>query len=374
MALRGRCITRRVNSQVPISISKPPESQSNRFHLDVGRWRLEVDPGFFSTLLGLLGLGPPLQYVRDSLQELPRCHLRRLPRRRRCRNLIRRLLRLHHCLHHRRHCAQSQDRRSQLRRQCRLSARVSKCASEVGVVIAQVCAGRKQSASPCTARTSAFSLSQLPQLRVMARSTMLIYRGRTVDPRAVGRELGVNTVLTGQVIREDNIVTVRLELVHVKDGSRLWGGEYYRPMSEVFALPGDLALAVSRELRLPVSGHQQQRLTKDATHSAEAYQLYLKGRYFWNKRTAESYNAALEYFTQAVEKDPQFPLAYAGLADTYLALRSYGIRSAEETVPQAKAAAEHALRIDDTIAEAHASLASVSTHRYHSLDVRGLSR
>jgi eukaryotic-like serine/threonine-protein kinase len=206
-------------------------------------------------------------------------------------------------------------------------------------------------------------LSQLSQLRVIARSTMFTYGGRKVDPRVVGRELGVQAVLTGQVLRRDDTVIVRLELVDVKDGSRLWGEEYSRPRSELFAVPGDLARAVSRELGVRLRGEDERRLTRDYTRSADAYHLYLKGRFFWNRRTSDAYAKAIEYFTSAIDHDRTFALAYSGLADTYLMQRGYGMRSPEQTVPQAAAAAEQALRIDDTITEAHTSLAQVRAVR-----------
>jgi serine/threonine-protein kinase len=205
-------------------------------------------------------------------------------------------------------------------------------------------------------------LSHLPQLRVMARSTMSPYRGRSVDPRAVGRELGVDGVLTGQVVRDQNTVIVRLELVDARDGARLWGEEYRRPYSELSALPGDLALAVSRQLHVRLLGQQEQTLARDYTRSADAYEQYLKGRYFWNKRTAETVTRAIDYFQSAIHKDPSFALAYSGLADSYLVLRGYGIRSPEQTIPQARAAAERAVTLDDSIAEAHTSLGQVRTH------------
>jgi eukaryotic-like serine/threonine-protein kinase len=205
-------------------------------------------------------------------------------------------------------------------------------------------------------------LSQLPQLRVMARSTTSSYRGRSVDPRAVGRELSVQALLTGQVVRDKNTVIVRLELVDAKDGARLWGEEYRRPHSDISALPGDVAVAVTRQLHVRLMGGQEQRLARGYTRSADAYEDYLKGRYFWNKRTAETVIRAIDYFQSAINRDPAFALAYSGLADAYLMLRGYGVRSPEQTIPQARAAAEHALKLDDSIAEAHTSLGQVRTH------------
>ena len=211
-------------------------------------------------------------------------------------------------------------------------------------------------------------LSQLPQLRVMARSTMVSYQGRNVDPRAAGRELGVEAVVTGQLVQEHDRIVARLELVDVKDGSRLWGGEYSRRPSELFALPGDLALAVSRELHVRVTGQQERTLRRDYTRNADAYQQYLRGLYFWNKRTADAVTRSIDFFKSAIDIDPTFALAYSGLADAHLILRGYGMRSSEQSIPQARAAAEHALKLDESIAEAHTSLGQVRTH---SLDWAG---
>jgi eukaryotic-like serine/threonine-protein kinase len=204
-------------------------------------------------------------------------------------------------------------------------------------------------------------LAQLPQLRVMARSTMSTYKDRRVDPRVVGRELNVQAVLTGQVVQQGDGVIVRIELVDVAAGERIWGEQYRRPLSQVFALPADLAAAVSEEMRPRLTGEPKSRVTKYHTQSAEAYRLYIKGRYFWNKRTDEGSRTAIDYFMQAVEQDPAYALAYAGLADAYLVRRGYGFSSPVEAIPRARAAAEQAVRLDESIAEAHTSLAWINT-------------
>jgi serine/threonine-protein kinase len=204
-------------------------------------------------------------------------------------------------------------------------------------------------------------LSQLPRLRVMARSTMSTYKNRSVDPRAVGRELKVEAVLTGQVIQEGETVIIRIELVDVAAGERIWGEQYRRPVSQVFALPADLAAAVSEEMRPRLTGEPKSRVTKYHTQNADAYRHYIKGRYFLNKRTDEGSRTAIGYFMQAVEKDPVYALAYAGLADAYLVRRGYGFSPPDETIPRARAAAEQALRLDESLAEAHTSLAWIKT-------------
>jgi serine/threonine-protein kinase len=204
------------------------------------------------------------------------------------------------------------------------------------------------------------SLSQLPRLRVMARSTVLRYKGQEIDPRKVGRDLHVDAVLTGNLIQRGETLIIKMELVKVEDGSQLWGEQYQRKFSGLLAVQAEIARQISEKLRLKLTGEEQQRLTKHYTENAEAYQLYLKGRYYWNRRTPESLNKSIEYFQQATDKDPNYALAYAGLADSYSLLGSpVGGGSPKEKFPKAKAAALKALELDDTLAEAYASLVIV---------------
>jgi TolB-like protein/Flp pilus assembly protein TadD len=204
------------------------------------------------------------------------------------------------------------------------------------------------------------SLSQLPRLRVMARSTVLRYKGREIDPRKVGRDLHVDAVLTGNLIQRGETLIIKMELVKVEDGSQLWGEQYQRKFSGVLAVQAEIAKQISEKLRLKLTGEEQQRLTKHYTENAEAYQLYLKGRYYWNRRTPESLNKSIEYFQQATDKDPNYALGYAGLADSYSMLGSpVGGISPREKFPKAKAAALKALELDDTLAEAYAALVLV---------------
>lgn len=202
------------------------------------------------------------------------------------------------------------------------------------------------------------SLSQLPKLRVMARSTAFRYKGKDADPQKVGQELHVGAVLSGRLLQRGDVVIVQAELVDVEKGSQLWGGQYNRKAGDVFALQEDLSKEISEKLRLRLTGEDRQRLGKRYTENAEAYQLYLKGRYNWSKRTLESGQKALEYFQQAVEKDPSYALAYAGLSDAYVQLGIFGGRQPSEVMPKAKAAAMKALEVDDHLGEAHASLAN----------------
>ena len=204
------------------------------------------------------------------------------------------------------------------------------------------------------------SLSQLPNLKVLARTTVFSYKNRAVDPIKVGRELGVRAVLTGRVVEREGSLIIQADLLDVTDGSQLWGEQYHRKMSDLLAVQEEIARQISERLRLKLTGEEQKRLTRHHTENAEAYQLYLKGRYYWNKRTAESLNKGIEYFQQAIDKDPNYALAYAGLTDSYSLLGSaIGGLSPKETFSKAKAAAVKALAIDDTLAEAHAALALV---------------
>ncbi len=203
------------------------------------------------------------------------------------------------------------------------------------------------------------SLSQLPKLRVIARTTMFRYKGREVDPQKVGRELGVKAVLTGKVLQRGDNLIIQADLVDVADGSQLWGEQYNRKFSDILAVQGEIAKQISQKLRMRLTGAEQQRVTKSYTENTAAYQLYLKGRYFWSKRTEEGLNKATEHIKQAIDIDPNYALAYVGLADCYNLLGFYSVLEPKEAFPRAKAAATKALEIDDTLAEAHASLGYV---------------
>jgi serine/threonine protein kinase/tetratricopeptide (TPR) repeat protein len=209
------------------------------------------------------------------------------------------------------------------------------------------------------------SLSQLPELKVMARSTVFRYKGREVDPQTAGRELGVRAVLTGRMLQQGESLLVSAELVNVSDGTHLWGEQYNRRMSDLATAQQEIASDISEHLRVRLSGEEKRHLNRGGTSNAEAYQLYLKGRYYWTKRTAESINKAIEEFQQAAQKDPNYALVYVGLADCYLLLEEYAGSSANDTYPKAKFFAERALQIDDSLAEAHTSLAFAYMYLRH---------
>ena len=203
------------------------------------------------------------------------------------------------------------------------------------------------------------SLSELQQLKVIARSTAFRYKGKQIDPQGVGRELNVRTVLMGVVRQAGDRLNVQVDLVDATTGAQLWGQEYERKLADVLAVKQTLVREVTEKLRLKLTGEQQQRLTQRDTTNPEAYQFYLRGRYYWNKRTAENLTKAMEQFQQAADKDPNYALAYVGLGDSYVLLENYAGTPANETLPKAKAFAERALQIDNSLAEAHTSLGYV---------------
>ncbi len=200
------------------------------------------------------------------------------------------------------------------------------------------------------------SLSRLPNLRVIARSTLTRYRGKEVDPVAVGTELKVGAVLTGRVFHRGESLIVKTELVDVRDGTQIWGENYNRTLSDVLALEEEIAREISDKLKLKLSGDEKRRLSKRETESTEAYRLYLKGRFYWNKRTPESLRKGIEYFRLAIEEDPEYAKAYAGIADCYNNLGFYNYAAPADSFPKAKAAARRALEIDEDLAVARTAL------------------
>jgi serine/threonine-protein kinase len=206
-----------------------------------------------------------------------------------------------------------------------------------------------------------YRLSQLPNLRVTPTSVALHYKGKQADAVKAGNELGVSAVLSGRITQRGDNLTISAELVDVRYNKLLWGEQYDRKMSDLLATQREIAREIVEKLKLKVSG-EEKGLAKHYTESNEAYQLYLRGRFYWAKRTEEGMQKSLEYFQQAIERDPNFALAYSGLADAYDLLGASdasGGMPANEAMPKAKAAALKALEIDDTLAEAHVSLAHI---------------
>ena len=206
-------------------------------------------------------------------------------------------------------------------------------------------------------------LSRLPNLRVMARSTVFRFKGKDVDALAAGRELNVRAVLTGRLLKRGESLVVRSELVDLTDGSQLWAGQYSQPLSELVRLEEEIAGQISENLRPKLTGQQKERVGRRYTESAEAYRLYLQGRFYWNKRTADGLRRGIEDFRKAIDTDPSYALAYVGLAEAYDVLGFYTILAPSDAFPKAKAAALRALEIDPDLAEARAPLA-YATHYF----------
>jgi len=203
------------------------------------------------------------------------------------------------------------------------------------------------------------TLSQLPKLRVMARSTVFRYKGRHDDALAVGRELGVRAVLAGRLMQRQGALAVQAELVDVNDGSLLWGERYDNLSADLLAVHDEIARAISDRLRFKLTGAERRKLRQPSTRDSAAYQSYLKGRFFWNKWTPEGMRFSLECYQQAIQIDPRYALAWAGLADSHAVLGNIKAVPPAEAFPRAKAAALKALEIDPDLAEAHASLGFV---------------
>lgn len=186
---------------------------------------------------------------------------------------------------------------------------------------------------------------------------MLQYSGSERDPLAAGRELGVDSLLDGRFQRSGDRLRVTVQLVRVSDGASLWSEKFDEKFTDIFAVQDKIAERVTQTLLLKLSGEEKSQIAKRHTANSQAYQLYLRGRYSWNKRTAEGLKKAIEYFGQATDEDPGYALAYAGLADCYDLLSYYSVLAPKDSYPKAKAAALKALELDDSLAEAHTSLA-----------------
>jgi len=202
-------------------------------------------------------------------------------------------------------------------------------------------------------------LATVPKLRVMAQSTAFRYKGREIDPQAIGRELNVRAVLTGGIVQGGGFLRIWTELVDVATGCQLWGAQYNRKPGDIFMVQDEISNEISGKLRLQLSRAERKRLTRHHTQNAEAYGLYLMGRHHWNRWNEEGFYKAIEYFQQAVEKDPSYALAYTGLADSYVLLGWNSYLPPKEAFPEGKAAAMTALQLDPDLAEAHTSLAAL---------------
>ena len=201
------------------------------------------------------------------------------------------------------------------------------------------------------------ALSRLPKLRVIARSIVFRYKGRDVDPLQAGDELAVRAILTGRVRQTNDSLMIGTELIDVANGAQLWGEHYNRKMADVFEVQEEIAKVITERLRLKLAVKDKKQLVRRHTEDPEAYQAYLKGRYYWDQRTKGGMARAIQYFQQAISIDPTYAVAYSGLADCFNALGWFRAAPAKEVFPRAKASAMKALEIDDKLSEAHTSLA-----------------
>ena len=199
------------------------------------------------------------------------------------------------------------------------------------------------------------SLSKLPDVRVISRTSVFRYKGQTIDPGTVGRELGVDSLVLGRVVQRGDDLTVSAELVRTDDSGQIWGEQYQRKAADIFSIQNDMAREIGDALRIQLTTEQEELLTKQYTESSDAYEAYLKGRYHWNKRTEKGIRQAIVHFQEAINHDSNYALAYTGLADSFSLLGYYYV-SPREVFPRAKQAAERALELDGSLGEAHVSL------------------
>jgi TolB-like protein/predicted negative regulator of RcsB-dependent stress response len=201
-------------------------------------------------------------------------------------------------------------------------------------------------------------LAKIADLKVISRTSTQRYKSSPDDLPQIAKRLGVSNILEGSVQKTADRVRVTVQLIHAATDAHLWGETYDRNLTDVFAAETDIAKAIAATLQAKLTGSEQDALTARPTENTEAHQLYLRGRYFWNKRTGADLKKSIDYFNQAIGKDPNYALAYAGLADAYVLLPAYAEASPKNSLPQAKAAAAKALELDSTLGEAHATLAN----------------
>jgi len=205
-----------------------------------------------------------------------------------------------------------------------------------------------------------YRLSQLSNLNVSPRSSAFRYKGQSIDAEKIGNELGVDAVMSGRLTQRGDDLLISVDLIDVKNKKTIWGEQFQRKMSDLQAMQTEIAAAIADKLQLRLSGNESQGIAKQYTSNNEAYQLYLQGRYFWNKRSSDNLKKATELLREATEKDPKFALAYAGLADCYAVSYYYvGVRP-RELMPFAKTYAAKAIALDSTLAEPHATLGFVT--------------
>ena len=203
------------------------------------------------------------------------------------------------------------------------------------------------------------SLSGIPSLTVMSRNSVFRYAGKDVDVQEVGKKLNVKAVLLGRIIQRGDIYTINVELVDAGNERHLWGAQYTKRVSDIYTLQGEISGDISEQLQVKLSGKEEKRLTRNNTENSEAYTLYLKGCFYTNKRTEEGLKKGIDYFNQAVKKDPNYALAYVGIGDGYSLLAGNYFMLPDDSYPKAKQSVLKALELDGELAEAHTSLASI---------------
>jgi len=215
------------------------------------------------------------------------------------------------------------------------------------------------------------SLSQLSNLNVKARSSVFRYKGKETDPQTIGKELNVEAILNGRITQRGDQLTLSLELINAQTENVLWGNKYERKSSELVSLQAEIARDVSSKLKTKLSGKDEQKLTKEYTSNPKAFEAYLKGRFYWGRRTGDNLKKGITFFNQAIELDPNYSLAWSGLADSYAVLPYYTLTPGKEAYPKARDAAEKAVDLDPELAEARTSLASAIQNQF---DITGAEK
>lgn len=207
-------------------------------------------------------------------------------------------------------------------------------------------------------------LSKIPSLKVISRTSSFSFKGKNLDVRKIGENLGVENILEGSIRKSGNTIRITAQLIEVRNGTHLWSETYDREMKDVFVIQDEISKMIVDILKIELTGKHANQLARGFTKNTEAYEDYLKGRYHWNMRTDDGIKKAINYFEDAAKKDSNYAAAYAGLADTYLTLFDYDLMSIEESTSKAKEAAQHALKINPMLAEAHNSLAHINLHEW----------
>jgi eukaryotic-like serine/threonine-protein kinase len=203
------------------------------------------------------------------------------------------------------------------------------------------------------------SLSRLPNLKVMSQASIQRYKSQEIDAQSVAKQLGVAGILTGRVMQRGEDLSVSVELIDARDNNHVWGARFNRKLADLMLVEEDISQEIANNLRVSITGADRRQLIRRDTENSEAYQLYLKGRYYWNKRTEDGLKKGIANFEKAISIDGNYALAYSGLADCYELLGGYGELAPADAMPKAKEAAQMALHINDSLAEAHASLAQI---------------